>query len=315
MNPKISIIVPVYNTEEFLIECLDSISAQTYKNFEAILVDDGSSDKSGEICDLYANKDERFKVVHKLNAGVSAARNTALDLVKGEYICFVDSDDTIESEMLASFLKLITDYNADIVFSDREISNTLSKIKSPVCFNQQDARINFFQTHLLQPSLWLCIFKTKLFEKLKFPPHIVHYEDFAIMACLLSRSNRIVLTGVRFYHYRMRIGSATHKTINKNTMTCFEIDKFLSDHNVYINKQEKIDVNSFFLQFACLVSLKDIKSHYTSIIRRKLFYNLKTILLSKSLNSKVKLLLLIYVLSPHLAKYLNNIYISLINVQ
>ena len=94
-SPLISIIVPVYNVEDYIRPCLDSILAQTYTNFEAILVDDGSKDGSGSVCDEYAEKDSRFIVVHKENGGVSSARNKGLEIAKGEYIAFVDSDDWI----------------------------------------------------------------------------------------------------------------------------------------------------------------------------------------------------------------------------
>ena len=97
MNPKISVIVPVYNVEKYLCSCIDSILAQTFTDFELLLIDDGSRDKSGEICDEYANKDCRVKVFHKENGGVSSARNLGIDESKGEYLFFVDSDDIISS--------------------------------------------------------------------------------------------------------------------------------------------------------------------------------------------------------------------------
>ena len=103
----ISIIVPVYNVEEYLPECLDSIINQTYSNFEAILVDDGSTDASGAICDDYCLKDRRFRVIHQKNAGLGFARNTGLDNAAGMYVQFVDSDDTVLPDMLESALALI----------------------------------------------------------------------------------------------------------------------------------------------------------------------------------------------------------------
>ncbi len=110
----ISIIIPVYNVERYLRECIDSIIAQTYKNLEIILVDDGSSDKSGEICDEYSKKDSRIKVIHKKNGGLSDARNVALDITKGDYIGFIDSDDYIEKDMFQILYNLAEEYNAEI---------------------------------------------------------------------------------------------------------------------------------------------------------------------------------------------------------
>ena len=114
-NPLISVIVPVYNVEPYLRKCLDSIVNQTYKNLDIILVDDGSTDNSGAICDEYTQKDDRIIVIHQANAGQSAARNAALDTMRGEYVMFVDSDDWLEIEACETSLASIIDHHADIV--------------------------------------------------------------------------------------------------------------------------------------------------------------------------------------------------------
>lgn len=116
--PQISIIVPVYKVEKYLERCVDSILAQTFKDFELILVDDGSPDKCPEICDEYAKKDSRVSVIHRENGGLSVARNTALDIAKGEYIGFVDSDDYIHPQMYEILYKNIVDNNADVSTCD-----------------------------------------------------------------------------------------------------------------------------------------------------------------------------------------------------
>lgn len=115
MQPLVSIIVPVYNIEDYLHYCIDSILSQSYTNFELLLIDDGSKDKSGAICDEYAERDKRVKVIHKENGGVSAARNTGLDKGTGDYICFVDSDDYVHSEMLQTLVEVALDESCDFV--------------------------------------------------------------------------------------------------------------------------------------------------------------------------------------------------------
>ena len=114
MNELISIIVPVYNVEQFLARCIDSIRAQTYRNIEILLIDDGSTDNSGRVCDEYAKQDGRIKVYHKPNGGVSSARNYGLDRATGKYIGFVDSDDFIAPDMYEYLIQLIKDTNAEI---------------------------------------------------------------------------------------------------------------------------------------------------------------------------------------------------------
>lgn len=114
MNPKISIIVPIYNVEKYLQKCVDSILCQTYKNLEIILVNDGSPDNCPAICDEYAKKDKRIKVIHKQNGGVSSARNAGLDVATGKYVQFVDSDDWVEPEYSKTMINLIEENNCDL---------------------------------------------------------------------------------------------------------------------------------------------------------------------------------------------------------
>ena len=116
--PKISVIVPVYKAEKFLSACIESILNQTYHDFEVILVDDGSPDSSGQICEEYAKKDSRIKVIHQKNAGVAASRNVGLDIAVGEYITFVDSDDYIQFQMYEKMLKCALDNDCDFVMCD-----------------------------------------------------------------------------------------------------------------------------------------------------------------------------------------------------
>ena len=127
MNPKISVIVPVYNVEKYLRRCIDSILSQTFSDFELLLIDDGSKDKSGDICDEYVAKDVRIKVFHKANAGVSSARNLGLDKAKGEFIFFVDSDDFLDKTHLENYSKDID--NFDLIFQGYKlVEETTGKV-------------------------------------------------------------------------------------------------------------------------------------------------------------------------------------------
>lgn len=117
MKGNVSIIIPVFNTENKLKDCLESVRSQSYENFEAILIDDGSTDKSGEICDYYSSIDSRFKVIHCINSGVSKARNIGISLCRGDYIIFVDSDDKVKSNMLKDMVENIDEYNSDVVIT------------------------------------------------------------------------------------------------------------------------------------------------------------------------------------------------------
>lgn len=115
INTLVSVIVPVYKVEKYLHRCIDSIINQTYKNLEIILVDDGSPDNCGKICDEYAEKDNRIKVIHKSNGGLSSARNAGLDVANGDYVYFVDSDDYIDTKLVEDNLNLAIEHDADMV--------------------------------------------------------------------------------------------------------------------------------------------------------------------------------------------------------
>ncbi len=128
MTEKISIIVPVYNAEQYLVRCLDSILSQSFENFELILIDDGSLDHSGDICDNYAEKESRIKVIHQQNAGVSVARNTALDIMTGQYVVFCDSDDYWEQDWLKALYAAINDSQYDMVSADYKIVDDRNNI-------------------------------------------------------------------------------------------------------------------------------------------------------------------------------------------
>ena len=128
-NPSISIIVPVYNAEQYLPRCIDSILAQTFTDFELLLVDDGSTDKSGDICDEYAKKDSRIRVFHKENGGVSSARNVGLDNAKGEWVCFADSDDKMSETYVLNLVKAIKDDNTLVLSNYRPINSNDCKVK------------------------------------------------------------------------------------------------------------------------------------------------------------------------------------------
>ena len=114
-NPKVSIIVPCYKVEKYLSNCIESVLHQTYDNWELILVDDGSPDRSGEICDNYAKKDNRIKVIHKTNGGVAVARNIAIDLAEGEYISFLDGDDFLHTDYIRELIRLTLKYQTEII--------------------------------------------------------------------------------------------------------------------------------------------------------------------------------------------------------
>ena len=215
-SPLISIIVPVYNTAEYLPQCVDSICAQTYRNIEIILVDDGSKDNSGDICDSYAEKDERIRVIHKSNGGQGEARNFGLDVCHGEYIGVVDSDDYIDSQMVETLYRASEAYEADIVccqiarvVTEREYKIEMADIR---IYNAKYEMIHalLMSGKRLSDGTGPCnkLYKRKIFAQLRFPLGM-KTEDTYIIIDIIRNASRIVELPDTLYYYRLRLGSTT----------------------------------------------------------------------------------------------------------
>ena len=213
----ISIIVPVYKVMPYLRQCVDSILNQSYHNVEILLIDDGSPDGCGGICDEYLKKDERIRVFHTENRGLSAARNLGLREAKGEYIGFVDSDDWIEPSMFEVLLKILEETHADIRVCDfvRE-PDSFAKAFQPIKAVYQGADIlNALLEKQINYTVWNKLFRRELFDGLRFPDG-KNYEDIALMHRIMYAANRVVVIPVTGYHYRVRPDSITRNFTAKN---------------------------------------------------------------------------------------------------
>ena len=215
-QPLISIIVPVYKVEKYLARCVDSVLAQTYTNIEVILIDDGSPDGCPAICDEYAAKDQRIVVIHQPNAGVSAARNAGLDIAKGEYIGFVDSDDWIEPDMYEVLYGLIHKYKAEIANIDfgsfyQGENKKVLQIDESFSFTKNDAfQLLCFSRKGFNASVCSKLIKAELFSDIRFRTDITYGEDCLVSYQLAAKSERIAYTEYRCYHYFQRSTSAAH---------------------------------------------------------------------------------------------------------
>ena len=204
-----SIIVPVYNVEKYLDKCLASISEQTFKEFECIVVDDGSPDNSNDIIDRYVNKDQRFKVIHQKNMGISAARNAGLAIAQGDYIAFVDSDDYISNEYLEKFALKIANNDADIVICG--FIDVFKDSQKTVCFEAPSTEV--IKQNILAdiwPSYpWNKCYKKYLFENIRFPVGKI-FEDLLTIPEVCLNAHKIVCIPEKLYYYnRQNLNSIT----------------------------------------------------------------------------------------------------------
>ena len=211
-NPLISIIVPIYKVETYIKKCVDSILNQAYKNLEVILVDDGSPDNCGDICDEYSLIDNRVKTIHKKNGGLSSARNAGLDVASGDYIGFVDSDDWIESDMYESLYKTLTERKADISVCGRYIVEdgritTISDTEEVQVFTKQEAlsQLVLDEYNGIKNFAWDKLYKKELFENIRYPEG-KYYEDIFTTYKLFSLSNMIAeIKSPKYYYFLERI--------------------------------------------------------------------------------------------------------------
>ena len=217
-QPKISIIVPVYKVELYLRKCLDSIVNQTYHNLEIILVDDGSPDGCGAICDEYAEKDSRIIVIHQKNAGVSAARNAGLDIATGEYIGFVDSDDWIELDMYAYLMELALTFDAHIsqcgyYFDEENCSTQMYTTSENQMAQGGNSSFSSDDWHKLSHANWNKLYRADVVNDLRFDKDYAFGEDILFNVQLIQRTKKVCFGSQAKYHYVQRQGSACYQPI------------------------------------------------------------------------------------------------------
>lgn len=215
ISPMISVIVPVYKVEKYLSECINSILSQTYTNFELILVDDGSPDRCGEICEEYSRQDGRVRVLHQENQGLSGARNTGMKAAVGDYLTFVDSDDLISPQYLSVLYQALTDTGADIAtgrtltFADGEIPKAKSEhIKKSVYSGKKGCVMLYDGRPEVTVNAWGKLYRTKLIGDILFPLGRLH-EDQAFTPLIFYRADRVAAVDAELYYYRERNNSIT----------------------------------------------------------------------------------------------------------
>lgn len=226
--PLISIIIPVYNTGQYLDKCMESICAQTYRNIEMILVDDGATDGSGAKCDEWAAKDARVRVVHKQNGGLSDARNAGLNVATGEYIGFVDSDDWIEPDMYKFLYDNAVELDADIVecsfwktYETKEKPARGAYGKTRV-FGREEAQIMLMQDRIVRNYVWSKLYRRELMEGIAFPVGKV-FEDILFTYKVYDKAEHVAFCPEPKYHYVIRGGSITSKRYEiKNNLDYLE---------------------------------------------------------------------------------------------
>ena len=274
---KISIIVPVYNVEQYVGECIESILNQSFKNIELILINDGSKDNSGFICDQYAKKDNRIKVIHKKNEGVSIARNIGISNASGEYIAFVDSDDIVDEEIYTTMLKAMKKNESDLVmcrykriYNNGKNELALEPLREGL-YNKEQIFNNLIldmigneSSNISQPlimgSTCRCLYKKEIIDKYEIEfPIIKIAEDMLFHLHYLMTCEKAYVAGEALYYYRYNELSATKNYINnlwEVLMYQLElVEDGLNKFNLLNNKsKERLKINTFYFISWCFTN-------------------------------------------------------------
>ncbi len=238
----ISVLVPVFNVEKYLRRCIESILSQTYKDIELILVDDGSQDCSGIICDEYAKKDSRIKVIHQENGGPSIARNSGLDIAQGEYIGFVDSDDYIHKDMYQTLYDTLTKNDVDLAIcnytNDNDNNVRLWKDYHPQLVDDIITPYEALKRSINDLNyvvVWNKLFKREIFDDIRFPPGKIHQDNY-VMPEVIYKCKKIATLSAPLYYYYLNMESTTNqeysiKNLDHVEAMCMRI-KFYEEKNI-----------------------------------------------------------------------------------
>lgn len=293
-NKKISIIVPVYNAENYLENCLNSLINQTYKNIQIILVDDGSCDRSYSICQLYANKDKRIDLIKQKNSGVSSARNKGLSKANGDYVIFVDSDDFCSQDMCEIIINEISNndfliYGLSKVYKDKE---TL------LLFDENIKKENIKKRIFLSNEIggYICnkVFLNKIIRdnNLRFNEKIHLCEDLIFIFDYIQFVTKVSYVKKILYYYRMRKSSASSNFFNKKSLSILDAYEYL------IEKNKKDEELVFFIKYNYLLAYYKLRSFIEKDRKYKIkFLKEESIILKKvklSLKGKIKFLIIKY---------------------
>lgn len=318
-NDLISIIVPVYKVEKYLDKCIESIVGQTYKNLEIILVDDGSPDNCPAMCDLWAQKDGRIKVIHKLNGGLSSARNAGLDISCGNFVMFVDSDDWIDESTVQSLLAISED--ADIImcgFSiEYEDGTTFQENSGNKKLEGSDILGEFILDNI-RPEAWGKLYRLDLFSETRFDETIKYAEDLDMNYRLMKKASKFISTDESLYHYIRRAGSITSTDMTVGRASLYKITaRFVEESKCNGELYEKSICRHARILFATLSRLlssdasvsggKEISCTYSEKIFEEIRKYGKYILKNRYLGFKFKISTAIISINPKLFVFVNRL--------
>lgn len=310
MNSRISVIVPVYNIEKYLDKCVKSIVNQTHKNLEIILVDDGSFDKCPKICDEWAQRDERVIVLHKENGGLSSARNAGLDICTGDYICFVDSDDWIDNDMISDMLDSAKAENADVVMCDfyiEQIGKECEAVKTEKGAFDAENILYSYLIDKIRPEVCNKMYRSSVINSLRFNEKIKYAEDVPFNYEVFKRANKIYHLGAPKYHYLQNSGNSitTSYITDARAQSWKTLEGFIYDNKNNERLQEAAVwrfATGTFAVLSRVMQVEEFSEKYFVEITEAILSHKKEILSNRRLSKKYKLSVLLMSVSRVLFK-------------
>ena len=313
----ISVIVPIYKVEKYLRKCVDSVLNQTYQDLEIILVDDGSPDNCGEICDEYAKKDNRIKVIHKVNGGLSDARNAGIDIAQGNFISFIDSDDFVSNTFIEKLYNSCMKNNTDISqceylkFQDNIKQNGADKIinEDIVCGPNDMLFSMYGKQHVNAIVVWNKLYRKHLFDNIRFPKGKINEDEFTTYKLFYNANNGISTINEKLYFYRQNDESIMGKKFNVSRYDKLEA---LEERKQFFKEREMLDLYNktdklymhYIKHFYVLtkVYIEDSKKYQKMLMDKykKNFYNA---LKNKEISKKEKIKDIIFIICPYISYF------------
>ncbi len=270
-RPLISVIVPIYNAEAYIAKCVDSLVNQSYKTLEIILVDDGSTDGSCAICDMYAKIDNRVKVIHKLNAGVSSARNTGLDYAKGEYLSFVDSDDWVEPCLYETYIKCMDKEQVSVIqggYFKYRANGTCTKIG---CDRLLTTPKEISESLIQGGNVWSFLYAKELIRDIRFDESITRGEDWLFSYQVLMNAEKVLQISTPLYHYRWTLGASTKQVFSEKNLHRILAANRIQEIDHRPETQEAVHCAIIWSKATVLgqlVCLRDYQSTYCALYKK-----------------------------------------------
>ena len=318
---KVSVIVPVYNVERYLKRCVNSIINQTFKDFELLLVDDGSTDLSGKICDKLKQSDNRIKIFHKKNGGLSDARNYGLQFAKGKYITFIDSDDFVSTDYIEILYNSILDNNgvdistvSSFHFSDekliKDINLSKRKFETEVIDTKIAVKKMLLNDNIAHES-WGKMYSKNLWDNIQFPLGQI-LEDYSTTYKIFSKANKVAINNVKIYYYYQRSESILRCQVSEKTLEVFDISDKETTNIIStwpnLKTEAKALQTTTYLKFYQKILNSDLSLYpeYQKRIRKIVRKNSTILLKSPTINYKLKIKIILAMLNKRVFLFIYN---------